>query len=276
MSWTRFLVLICKKDLRVLVMEHSHEHAHGHGHEHEHMPRSFEEIEVFHRFVCHFSRWRKLTSFVLQKWADLFEQPDRDDYQQFAGLLSRLPPGNPKNVALDIGSSSGFATVRLAKTFEKVYAVDTEKNAAVYLAKRCEREGITNVVTILASEHGFDLPERGDVIVCMNVLHHIADPVHYFKTVRENHAHERSVLLLVDFLVCCCFYCLFVLEWRAHFSSDALQPGLLIRNGEEFGPKQSWGVKMSSAKAIELLSAAGWKLIDQFDTPYHWNLYFSC
>lgn len=155
-------------------------------------------------------------------------------------------------MAADIGSSTGFFSVRLAKRFSRVYAVDLEKQAAEYMRRRCAAEGITNVVPVEASTDGFALPERADLLLCCNVLHHIADPTAYFARVRRDCARAGAVLLLIDF-----------------------KPGRQMNNGEEIGPKDEWNVKVTAAHAIAQMEAAGWRTLKQCVTAYHWNVFFT-
>lgn len=189
----------------------------------------------------------------LQRWTSKFDAPERDEYQEVDKLLSRVMPGG---VAIDVGSSTGFFTIRLAPLFECVYAVDVEKAASEFIAARCQKAGILNVVPVVGRGDGFTLPgseqRRADFVLCCNTLHHIASPSEYFAQVREQCCHGGTRLLLIDWL-----------------------PGRLEFKGEEFGPKEAWGVKIDATVAIKLMADAGWALVSRMDTKFHWNLFFS-
>jgi SAM-dependent methyltransferase len=63
----------------------------------------------------------------------------------------------------------------------RVYGVDIEPDMVKYLSDRAKREKRDNVVAIAGAPGDPRLPEKADLILMVNVFHHIEDRAAYFR-----------------------------------------------------------------------------------------------
>lgn len=117
-----------------------------------------------------------------EKWARVFDDPQRDAWQKPHEVISALELESDAVIA-DIGSGTGYFAVRFARMVPKgrVYGVDTEPGMVKYLALRAQREGLRNVVAVSGSSDDAHLPEAADLIILVDVFHHIEDRERYFR-----------------------------------------------------------------------------------------------
>jgi len=67
-----------------------------------------------------------------------------------------------------------------------VYAVDTQSKYLDFIRRQAEREGIDNIILVLAKEERMELPEAGlDLIFARNVFHHLTEPGNYFRNLKR-------------------------------------------------------------------------------------------
>ena len=85
-----------------------------------------------------------------ERWAKVFDDPNRDALQKPREVIDALAL-KPDSVIADIGSGTGYFAVRFAHAAPKgrVYGVDVEPDMVKYLAKRAEREGLTNLTAVM-------------------------------------------------------------------------------------------------------------------------------
>ena len=121
-----------------------------------------------------------------QKWAQVFDDPKRDAWQKPHEVIQALALSADAVVA-DIGSGTGYFAVRFARMVPKgrVYGMDTETDMVKYLSERAQKEGLRNLTALLASPGNPHLPEKADVVVLVDVYHHIGNRAHYFGRLRE-------------------------------------------------------------------------------------------
>ena len=120
-----------------------------------------------------------------EQWAKSFDDPKRDASQKPREVIDALAL-KPDSIVADIGSGTGYFAVRFARMVPKgrVYGVDIEPDMVKYLAERAERESLKNLNALMGTPTDPRLPEKADLIVMVNVFHHIADRERYFRNLR--------------------------------------------------------------------------------------------
>lgn len=122
-----------------------------------------------------------------EKWAQVFDDPQRDAWQKPHEVIQALAL-KPDAVIADIGSGTGYFSARFAHMVPKgrVYGVDTEPDMVKYLAGRAKREGLKNVIAVAGTPGDPRLPEKADLIIMVDVFHHVEDRERYFRKLRES------------------------------------------------------------------------------------------
>lgn len=117
-----------------------------------------------------------------QHWAQVFDDPARDAWQMPHEVIQALALA-PDSAVADIGSGTGYFAARLAHFVPKgrVYGVDIEPDMVKYLAERAKREGLANVVAVSGKPDDPRIPAKVDLILMVDVVHHIADRKAYFR-----------------------------------------------------------------------------------------------
>jgi predicted methyltransferase len=121
------------------------------------------------------------------KWSQVFDDPKRDAWQKPHEVIQALGLA-PDFVVADIGAGTGYFTVRLAHNVPKgrVFAVDTEPAMVKHLAERAKRDGLTNITAVVASADDPKLPEKADLVLLVDVYHHIGARERYFRKVADS------------------------------------------------------------------------------------------
>ena len=121
------------------------------------------------------------------KWSKAFDDPARDQWQMPERVIGALALP-PNAVVADIGAGTGYLAARLARHLKGgiVYAADIEKAMVAHLAERASTSGLANLRTVLATATSANLPEPVDLIVLLNVYHHIERRRAYFKRLRPS------------------------------------------------------------------------------------------
>lgn len=121
-----------------------------------------------------------------QKWAKVFDDPKRDAWQKPHEVIQALAL-KPDAVIADIGAGTGYFTVRFAHMVPngRVYGVDTESDMVKHLAERAQRSGLKNVTAVAGAPDNPRLPEKADVIVLVDVYHHVEDRERYFRKLQD-------------------------------------------------------------------------------------------
>ncbi|HZR70268.1 MAG TPA: class I SAM-dependent methyltransferase [Burkholderiales bacterium] len=133
------------------------------------------------------------------RWARVFDDPARDAWQKPHEVIRALAPAPDARIA-DIGSGTGYFSVRLAHAVPKgrVYGVDTEPDMVKYLADRARREHLVNVVAVAGRPDDAALPEKVDLVLMVDVYHHIADREDYFGRLRGS-LKPGARVAIIDF-----------------------------------------------------------------------------
>jgi cyclopropane fatty-acyl-phospholipid synthase-like methyltransferase len=134
-----------------------------------------------------------------ENWAKEFDSPERDDWQKPQAVLDALRIDKGAIVA-DIGAGTGYFATRIARQAPqgRVYAVDVEPDMTRYLGERGEREGLTNVIPVLAQGDNAALPEPVDLALVVDTFHHIGHRVAYFRRLKAS-LKDDGRLVIIDF-----------------------------------------------------------------------------
>lgn len=122
-----------------------------------------------------------------EKWAHVFDDPKRDEWQKPHQVIQVLELA-PDAVVADVGAGTGYFSVRLATMLPKgkVYAVDVEPDMVKHLAERAKREGRKNMQAVQGAPADAKLPEKADLILFVDVHHHIDRREQYFRKLRAS------------------------------------------------------------------------------------------
>jgi cyclopropane fatty-acyl-phospholipid synthase-like methyltransferase len=134
-----------------------------------------------------------------EKWAQVFDDPKRDAWQKPHAVIQALAV-KPDAVIADIGSGTGYFSVRFANMVPKgrVYGVDTEPDMVNYLADRAKREGLKNIIAVTGAPGDPRLPEKVDLIIMVDVFHHVEDRDRYFRKLRDS-LKPGGRIAIIDF-----------------------------------------------------------------------------
>lgn len=134
-----------------------------------------------------------------QKWARVFDDSKRDAWQKPHEVIQALKL-KPDALIADIGSGTGYFAVRFARMAPqgRVYGVDTEPDMVEYLTGRAKREGLKNVTAVAAKPGDPRLPEKADLIILVDVYHHVEDRDRYFRQLQSS-LKPGGRIAIIDF-----------------------------------------------------------------------------
>jgi len=133
------------------------------------------------------------------KWAKVFDDPERDAWQKPHDVIKALAL-KPDAIVADIGAGTGYFSVRFAHMLPKgrVYGVDTEASMVKHLAERAKRERLNNVTAVAGNPGDPRLPEKADLIILVDVYHHVEDRERYFRQL-QNSLKPGGRVAIIDF-----------------------------------------------------------------------------
>ena len=122
-----------------------------------------------------------------EKWAKVFDDPKRDAWQKPHEVIRTLDLKADAVIA-DIGSGTGYFATRFAHTLPagRVYGVDTEPDMVKHLDERAKREGLRNITAVAGVPGDPRLPEKADLVILVDVFHHLEDRERYFSKLRAS------------------------------------------------------------------------------------------
>ena len=134
-----------------------------------------------------------------EKWSHVFDDPERDAWQKPHEVVRALALKPDARVA-DLGAGTGYFSARLANMLPKgrVYAVDIEPDMVRYLEARAKREGLRNLTAVAGKPDHPRLPEKVDLILLVDVYHHIEDRARYFSKLRAS-LRPGGRIAIIDF-----------------------------------------------------------------------------
>jgi ubiquinone/menaquinone biosynthesis C-methylase UbiE len=130
----------------------------------------------------------------------MLEDPARDAYQKPHEVITALEL-KPGEVIADIGSGSGYFTLRLAAHVGdsgRVYGVDIDPEMVRYLNRRVRDAALGNVRVLLADPDDPLLPEPVDRFLIVDTWHHIEDQAKYLALMRKL-LKARGQVIMIDF-----------------------------------------------------------------------------
>jgi SAM-dependent methyltransferase len=134
-----------------------------------------------------------------EKWSHVFDDPARDAWQKPHEVIKALAL-KPDAIVADIGAGTGYFSARLANMLPqgRVYAVDIEPDMVKYLAERARREGLKSMTAVAGTAGDARIPEKADLILLVDVYHHIDDRSRYFRGLRDS-LKPGGRIAIIDF-----------------------------------------------------------------------------
>jgi len=130
----------------------------------------------------------------------LLESPDREEWQQPQAVMDALGIFDGAKVA-DLGAGGGWFTIRMAHRVGPngvVYAEDVQHQMIEAIGRRVQREGLTNVRTVLGTPDNPKLDPGLHAVLMVDTYTQLADPVTLLRHVRASLAPDGR-LGVVDF-----------------------------------------------------------------------------
>lgn len=133
------------------------------------------------------------------QWARIFDDPKRDAWQKPHEVIQALKL-KPDAIIADIGSGTGYFSARFSHMVPqgRVYGLDTEPDMVKYLAERAKREGLKNITAVQARPGDPRLPEKADVVILVDVYHHVENREQYFRQLQQS-LKPGGRLAVIDF-----------------------------------------------------------------------------
>jgi ubiquinone/menaquinone biosynthesis C-methylase UbiE len=130
----------------------------------------------------------------------VLEGADREQWQKPEQIMDALKIADGSSVA-EIGAGGGWFTIRLAHRVGqngRVYAEDIQQLMIEAINRRVQREGLTNVQTILGTTKDSRLPHGLDAILIVQSYHEMEDPVAVLKDAAQS-LKPQGRIGIVDF-----------------------------------------------------------------------------
>src|SRR5262245_3285632 len=134
-----------------------------------------------------------------EKWSHVFDDPERDAWQKPHAVIEALAL-KPDAAVADLGAGTGYFSARLANMLPKgiVYAADLEPDMVRYLGERAKREGLANLRPVQAAAGDARLPAKVDLVLLVDVYHHIEAREVYFRRLAGSLRPDARVAV-IDF-----------------------------------------------------------------------------
>ncbi|MBI2296809.1 MAG: class I SAM-dependent methyltransferase [Betaproteobacteria bacterium] len=134
-----------------------------------------------------------------EKWAQVFDDPARDEWQKPDEVIRALKLA-PEALVADIGAGTGYFAVRFARAVPKgrVYGADTEPDMVRYLAERAQREKLGNLTAVPAKPDDPGIPAAVDLAILVDTYHHVSDRERYFTNLQKS-LKPKGRLAIIDF-----------------------------------------------------------------------------
>ncbi len=142
---------------------------------------------------------RKIAPIMGVGGADWLERSAREKEEAPEAALDAIGIQKGMNVA-DIGAGTGYFSIRIAKRVGptgKIYANDIQPEMLDRLREKSEREGLTNIETVLGSEADPKLPTaKMDLVILVDVYHEFSQPQAMLQEIRASLKPDGRLILL--------------------------------------------------------------------------------
>ena len=106
----------------------------------------------------------------------------------------------PGQTVADIGSGGGFFAFLFSHQVGPkgtIYAVDTNQDFLEFINLQAKKQGITNITTVLTTEHSIMLPEHSlDLLFVRSVYHHLQNRTTYFLETKKLLALQGRIAII--------------------------------------------------------------------------------
>jgi ubiquinone/menaquinone biosynthesis C-methylase UbiE len=131
--------------------------------------------------------------------AGWLERPEREDEEAPSKALDALEL-KPGMTVADIGAGSGYYSSRIAKRVGptgRVFATDIQPGMIQLLERRIEKEGLTNVTTVLGGMDDPKLPPTSiDLAIMVDVYHELQQPQLFLQRLKGTFKPGGRLVLL--------------------------------------------------------------------------------
>jgi SAM-dependent methyltransferase len=142
---------------------------------------------------------RKYAGVMSANGADWLTRPEREAEEHPDEALKAIGIAKGNTIA-DIGSGSGFMTLRLAKLAGptgKVYGVDIQPRMLELLRENLRKQNITNVEPVLGAIDDPKLPAGVlDLVLLVDVYHEFSEPQKMLRHIRDALKPDGRLVLL--------------------------------------------------------------------------------
>ncbi len=135
-----------------------------------------------------------------------FEDPARDEWQKPQAVLALIATHVKKQkltspVIADLGAGTGYFSFRLLDAGYTVKALDLDGKFIAYMQERAEKHKRRDQFEVrkVTTESANLKDAEADVILSVNVYHHIENRVEYFRRLKPALRGVNPLLVIIDF-----------------------------------------------------------------------------
>ena len=131
---------------------------------------------------------------------DWLERSEREKEEDVSTLIKNMKVKSVDHIA-DIGAGSGYHAFKLASLVKNglIYAVDIQSEMLNEIELKKKSNSILNIVTILGSEKGIDLPKHSlDKVLLVDVYHEFSYPFEMIKSIKDA-LKPKGLLFLIEY-----------------------------------------------------------------------------
>ena len=134
------------------------------------------------------------------RYIEILESAERVRNLQVDRVVETLGV-RPGDVVADVGSGSGLFTRPLAKEVGpegRVYAIDIDPSLLGHVRSRALSEDLVQIKTVLAATDDPKIPEKVDLILLIDTLHHIQNKPVYLRRLQK-YLKPNGRIAIIDF-----------------------------------------------------------------------------